>query len=124
MMQFSVAPWRILSRENFDIVRKMVLLHEKFGNYIIECARASSRNCEPIVRHMEYSFPGEGFAECKDQFMLGDKYLVAPMVIPGTERTVKLPKGIWCDDLGKQHSGDQTITIDVPLDRLPYFEKL
>ena len=41
------------------------------------------------------------FAECKDQFMLGDKYLVAPMVTQGNSRTVKLPKGKWKDDLKK-----------------------
>jgi alpha-glucosidase len=123
MMQFSVAPWRILNQENLAIVRDMALLHEKFGNYIIEYARASAKNCEPIVRHMEYSFPGEGFAECKDQFMLGDKYLVAPMVSPGTVREVKLPKGTWRDEQGKRYGGDCTITIDVPLSRLPYFTK-
>ncbi len=123
MMQFSVAPWRILSEENLAIVRKMAQLHEQFGDYIIECARASSKDCEPLVRHLEYSFPGQGFATCKDQFMLGDKYLVAPMVAPGTTREVKLPKGNWRDDLGKRHKGGRTITIDVPLERLPYFTK-
>lgn len=44
-----------------------------------------------IIRN--YVFPHEGFADCHDQFMLGDKYLVAPMVTKGTRRTVKLPKG-------------------------------
>ncbi|MDR2894885.1 MAG: glycoside hydrolase family 31 protein [Alistipes sp.] len=124
MMQFSVAPWRILSDENLAIVQEMARLHERFGEYIIECARASSHNSEPIVRHMEYSFPGQGFAECKDQFMLGDKYLVAPMVKPGTSREVKLPRGNWLDDQGRRHRGGRTITIDVPLSRLPHFEKL
>ncbi len=123
MMQFSAAPWRILSSENLAIVRKMALLHEQFGGYIIECARRSSESCEPIVRHMEYSFPGEGFSECRDQFMLGEKYMVAPMVAPGTAREVKLPNGTWQDDLGNRHEGGRTITIDVPLDRLPYFVK-
>lgn len=33
---------------------------------------------EPIIRHMEYAFPHQGFVDCRDQFMLGDKYLVAP----------------------------------------------
>lgn len=123
MMQFSVAPWRILDKENLAIVRDMALLHEKFGDYIIECARESSVDCEPIVRHMEYSFPGQGFAECTDQFMLGGKYLVAPMVASGTSREVKLPKGNWRDDLGKRHKGGKTVKIDVPAGRLPYFVK-
>lgn len=124
MMQFSVAPWRILSKENLAIVKEMALLHEKFGPYIMACARESSRSGEPIVRHMEYAFPNEGFVECKDQYMLGEKYIIAPVVAKENTRSVKLPKGQWKDDLGKKYKGGQTITVDVPLSRLPYFEKI
>lgn len=124
MMQFSVAPWRILNEENLKIVRDMSRLHEQFGNYIITYAKEASKTGEPIVRHMEYSFPGQGFELCKDQFMLGDKYLVAPVTTAEDVRTVRLPKGTWKDDEGKKHKGGKTITINVPLNRLPYFEKL
>lgn len=124
MMQFSVAPWRILNDENLAIVREAALLHERFGVYILECAREASRSGEPVVRHMAYAFPGEGFEECRDQFMLGDRYLVAPMVERGTARTVKLPRGTWRDDTGKRYRGGRTVTLDVPLSRLPWFEKL
>ncbi|MDR3188893.1 MAG: glycoside hydrolase family 31 protein [Prevotellaceae bacterium] len=124
MMQFSVAPWRILSKENLEIVKNAALLHEKFGAYIIACAREAAKTGEPIVRHMEYSFPSEGFAECKDQFMLGDRYMVAPIATNENTRTVKLPKGRWKDDAGKIHKGGKTITVDVPLERLLYFERL
>jgi alpha-glucosidase len=124
MMQFSVAPWRILDAKHLEICRKYALFHEKMGGYILECARHSSKSGEPIVRHMEYAFPHDGFVECRDQYMLGDKYLVAPMVVKGTRRSVKLPKGQWKDDLGKTHDGGKTIEIDVPLERLPYFEKV
>jgi len=123
MMQFSVAPWRILNRENLEIVRNMALLHEKFGDYILNCAKESSKTGEPIVRHLEYSFPNEGFALCNDQFMLGDKYLVAPIITPENFREVKLPKGKWKDDQGKVYSGGKTYKVDVTLDRLLYFEK-
>jgi alpha-glucosidase len=124
MMQFSVAPWRILNKENLLIVRDMAKLHEKFGAYIIACARESAKTGEPIVRHLEYAFPNEGFAECKDQFMLGGKYLIAPVMTKENSRAVKLPKGRWKDDLGNIHKGGKTITIDVPLHRLPYFERI
>lgn len=124
MMQFSVAPWRILSPQNLAIVRNMARLHEKMGNYILHCARESSHSGEPIVRAMEYAFPNEGFAACNDQFMLGERYLVAPVVTPENSRTVRLPKGKWKDEQGKIHKGGQTIRLTVPLERLPYFEKL
>ncbi len=124
MMQFSVAPWRVLNKENLEIVKAAALLHQQFGNYIINCAKESSQTGEPIVRNMEYSFPNEGFAECKDQFMLGDKYLVAPVVTPENKRTVKLPKGRWKDNQGKTYKGGRIMSFDIPLNRLLYFERL
>ena len=121
MMQFSVAPWRILSEENLEICKKYALLHKEMGPYILECAEHSARTGEPIVRAMDYSFPGEGFEECNDQYMLGDRYLVAPVMNTGVSRTVSLPKGTWIDENGKKYKGGKSYIIDVPLDRLPIF---
>lgn len=123
MMQFSVAPWRILNQENLAAVRNMAHLHQKFGAYILEYAEKSSRNGEPIIRHMEYAFPHQGFESCKDQFMLGDKYLIAPVVNNETQRKVILPKGEWIDDMGKKYKGGKEYLMKVPLERLVYFEK-
>lgn len=124
MMQFSVAPWRVLGEKNREICAKYAKLHENMGPYILQCARYSSETGEPIVRSMEYSFPHQGFLYCTDQYMLGDKYLVAPMVNKGYQRTVLLPKGKWKDETGKIYKGGKSIIIDVPIERLPYFEKL
>jgi alpha-glucosidase len=124
MMQFSVAPWRILNEENLNICRKYAGLHESMGDYILGLARQSAQTGEPVVRHMEYAFPHQGFVDCKDQFMLGEKYMVAPMVEKGNRRRVRIPEGIWKDDLGKRHKGPETIEIDVPVDRLPCFERI
>ena len=124
MMQFSVAPWRILDEKHLAICRDYAHLHEKMGGYILEQARHSAETGEPILRHMEYAFPHQGFIDCKDQFMLGDKYLVAPIVTKGHKRKVMLPKGQWKDDTGKKFRGPKTIEIEVPLERLPWFEKI
>ncbi|MCD7935407.1 MAG: glycoside hydrolase family 31 protein [Tannerellaceae bacterium] len=121
MMQFSVAPWRVLDKEHLDICIKYAKWHEELGDYILTQARHASQTGEPVVRHMEYSFPGQGFEECIDQFMLGDKYLVAPVMTPEDTRTVQLPKGTWRDDTGKQYKGGKTYTLHVPIDRLPWF---
>lgn len=124
MMQFSVAPWRILDKEHLEIVRKAAHLHQQFGDYILKLARESAKTGEPIIRHMEYAFPHQGFTNCKDQFMLGDKYLVAPVVTSSNTRTVYLPKGNWVDDQGKKYRGGKTITVEITLDRLLYFKKI
>lgn len=91
------------------------------GDYILSLAKEASITGEPIVRHMEYAFPNQGFEECKDQYMLGNKYLVAPIMSSDNTRIVKLPKGKWKDDMGKLYKGGKTYTIDVPLSRLPWF---
>jgi alpha-glucosidase len=121
MMQFSVAPWRVLDKKHLEICKKAALLHAKMGSYIYELAQKAAKDGEPIVRHLEYAFPNEGFASCDDQFMLGGQYLVAPMSEKGFKRSVKLPKGNWIDELGKKYEGGKTIEIEVPLERLPYF---
>lgn len=123
MMQFSVAPWRILSKENLEICRKYALWHESLGDYIISQAKYSAVTGEPIVRHMEYSFPGEGFENVNDQYMLGDKYLVAPVSSAENRRSVKLPSGEWVDDLGNVYAGGRTYDVEVPLERLLYFTR-
>ncbi|MDA3928467.1 MAG: hypothetical protein PF541_05870, partial [Prolixibacteraceae bacterium] len=123
MMQFSVAPWRVLDEKHLSICREAALLHAKMGDYIVELAQKAAGDGEPIVRHMEYVFPNQGFESCNNQYMLGDKYLVAPMVEKGTSRTVKLPKGKWIDDQGKIYQGGKTVSIEVPLNRLVYLVK-
>jgi len=123
MMQFSVAPWRVLDTMHLRFAKEAALLHAKMGNYIFSLAQQAAIDGEPIVRHMEYAYPGQGFESSDDQYMLGDKYLVAPMVEKGNTRTVKLPKGNWTDDLGKSYKGGTTVSINVPLNRLPYFVK-
>jgi alpha-glucosidase (family GH31 glycosyl hydrolase) len=123
MMQFSVAPWRILNKEDFAAVKNAVAIRTKFTPLIMELANNAAKTGEPIVRSMEYEFPNQGYAQINDQFMLGSKLLVAPATEKGqTTKKVFLPKGKWKSDEGKIYKGGQAITIEVPLKRLPYFE--
>ena len=124
MMQFSAAPWRVLSRQNLAAVKKAVDIRTKYTPYLMEQAKKAAATGEPIARSMEYEFPNQGFAEVKGQFMLGNKYLVAPMLVNGGTKTVYLPKGSWKDDQGKKIKGPVTLTIEVALDRLPVFERV
>lgn len=124
IMQFSVAPWRILDKRHLDICRQYAQWHHKLSAYIIDQARKSAHTGEPIVRAMDYCFPGEGFEGVTDQYMLGDRYLVAPVYTQHDRRTVRLPRGKWRDDQGKTWRGGRSYTIDVPIERLPWFEKI
>ena len=122
MMQFSLSPWKVLSKENLEIVKKCCQIHEKISNYIKELVIKSSNDASPIICSLAFNFPNDGYEEIQDEFMLGDKYLIAPVVTKQTfKRKVILPKGQWLDDLGNTYQGPNTIEIEVPLERLPYF---
>ena len=125
MMQFSVAPWRILSSENQEICLQMAKLHEKMGDHILDLAHQAAKSGEPIVKPMELAFPGNGFETIIDQFVLGDDIIVTPVLEKGSRsRTVILPNGRWKDENGKIYKGNREIKIEVPLKRLPYFKKV
>ena len=125
MMQFSWAPWRVLDTYHAGLCLEAAMLHKKFAPYIIEQVKSSAVSGEPIVRHMEYEFPHRGYERVLDQFMLGDRYLVAPVITRGqTERAVILPEGKW-KYLGKtEYTGGSAVTVPAPIDTLPYFERV
>lgn len=122
MMQFSVAPWRVLDAERLGYCRDAARLHEKLAPYLLETAAQAAKTGEPIVRSMEYMYPGKGFWDCRDQYMLGSKYLVAPILTPDGKRTVRLPRGAWVDDQGKRFKGPLVIEVSALLGRIPYYE--
>ena len=123
MMQFSVAPWRILDKQHMDAVKKSVDIRMEHSGLILELAEESAKTGEPILAGLEYHFPNQGFENVKDQFMLGSDILVAPMLEKGIRRNVVLPKGNWVSDDGKTYKGGNSYPIDVPLERLPYFKR-
>jgi len=125
MMQFSVAPWRVLDPAHFDAVKKAVQIREKYKDYILELAVNASKTGEPIVKPLEFNYPGKGYATITDQFLLGDKLLVAPVLIKGaTSRKIVIPEGKWKSFDGTEIKGPKTIEIPVKLNDLPYYEKI
>lgn len=125
MMQFSVAPWRVLSKENLAICKNMANLHFQMGKEILELAKTCAVSGEPMVRNLEYEFPGKGFEEIKDQFLLGSKILVAPSVHKGERsREVVFPEGKWKGDDGSVVTGPAKLKIEVPLERLPWYRRI
>ena len=125
MMQFSVAPWRVLDKTHLQAVKKAIDIRQKYKGYILQLAKNAATTGEPIMRPMEYNYPKQGFAEVKDQFMLGNRILVAPVLDKGArKRSVKLPKGKWQLSSGKTIEGGKIIELDVALSDLLYLEKM
>jgi len=122
MMQFSVAPWRILDEEHFAACKKAVDIRQQNIDVIVKLVKESAQTGEPVVRMMEYVFPHQGYADVKDQFMLGDSILVAPVLEKGARsRKIVLPEGIWLDWHGKKIKGSKTTIVEAGIDEIPYF---
>jgi alpha-glucosidase (family GH31 glycosyl hydrolase) len=95
------------------------------GKEIIALAEESAVSGEPMVRNLEYEYPGKGYEDIKDEFLLGNKILVAPVVVKGQrEREVIFPEGKWQGDDGSIVTGPVKQKIEVPLDRLPWYRKI
>jgi len=125
MMQFSVAPWRVLDSEHLNAVKKAVDLRAHFTEKIMELAQHAAEMGEPIVRHLEYEFPGQGYADISDQFLLGDSILVAPVLQPDQDsQEIIIPPGTWKNAEGDVVEGPATITTHVALDELLYYTRI
>ena len=122
MMQFSAAPWRMLKGEHLKAVRDAAWLRMRFTPYIVQTAKDSAKSGEPMLRAMEYEFPGCGYEKVTDQFMLGSDLLVAPQTTKGAAtRKVFVPAGEWKADDGTVVKGPCEIEVKTPLSRLPHF---
>ncbi|MFA5815692.1 MAG: DUF5110 domain-containing protein [Bacteroidales bacterium] len=88
-------------------------LYSTFAQYYFEG--------KPPFRAMQLveGFPATG--EIKDQYMVGDNLLVAPLFTGETERKVILPPGKWYDFYTGSLAGEGTITVKPGLDKIPLF---
>ena len=122
MMQFSAAPWRMLKGEHLEAVRAAAQLRMKFADRILSVAKESAKTGEPMLRSMEYAYPGNGWECVTDQFLLGDGLLVAPQVVKGAKtRKVRIPPGAWRGDDGESVVGPKELEVATPISRLPHF---
>ena len=82
----------------------------------------------PIVRPLFFRNPeDENTYSIRDQFLLGNRFLVAPVLTKGaTARDIYLPAGLWKDFWsGKIFHGEQKLAAyPAPLDTLPVFVAL
>ncbi|MBE6673881.1 MAG: hypothetical protein E7596_02100 [Ruminococcaceae bacterium] len=125
MMQFSRAPWRVLSKDAYNTVYSAYLLHSALADEIIELVSNAEKTGEPILRCLEYNDPNQGYAHITDEFMLGGDILVCPVVTKGTrQKEITLPFGTWQDEDGNIYEGRQTLTMPTPLEKLLWFRRI
>ena len=125
MIQFSIAPWRVLKPANYAIVLRLLKLREQYAEDIISLAHNAAQSHEPIVRPLEYEFPHQGYEKETTMYMLGSKYLVIPVLEKGASvRTIKLPAGTWKDVDGSTYAGGKMVTLEYPLEKIYVLESM
>ena len=123
MMQFSVAPWRILDSLHLQAVLKSVALRQQYLPYLMEVITKSVKSGQPVIKALEYDFPNQQLENIKDQFMLGDKFMVAPILTKSTTRSIIFPPGKW-KYKNQIIKGSTKKEFNVSLDELLVFERL
>lgn len=125
MMQFSWAPWRVLSDTYLGMVTRAAQLHKSMADEIITLVRDAERTGEPIVRTLEYNDPHQGYEKITDEYMLGDDILVCPVITKGTfEKDITFPQGLWKNEDGKIYEGRQVVHMPTPVDKLLWFRRV
>jgi alpha-D-xyloside xylohydrolase len=112
--------------EAYPILVKYLNVRQAMRAYVRDTMRQAHETGKPVMRPMFYEYPAdETCAGLKDQYMFGDRYLVAPVMQPGQRsRRVYLPAGTWENvDTGETHSGGGWITAPAPLAAMPVFQK-
>lgn len=124
LMPVAIIPYEAWNLTDLTQLKEILSWRDKAGDYILALARTSGITAEPIIRHIEYHFPKSGFANCRDEFMIGSKYLVAPVISSGNTRMVRLPKGRWKDLRGRVYQGPRVIDADVSGGKTAIYELL
>lgn len=122
MMQFSAAPWRILDETHQKAVYKAVAIRQRYVPYILRTMEYAVRTGMPAVKPLEFDYPGQGYENVKDQFLLGDSLMIAPIVTKKNTRTVIFPTGSWRYNDHVFH-GPSEKEFKVALDELLIFER-
>lgn len=118
-------PWQF-GQETLDINRKYIELRYKFLPYLYDLCYEESKTGLPILRPLVMHDQKDKKArECNDEYMVGSKILVAPVVQQGARaRMVYLPKGEWVDYwTGERIAGECYILKEAPLDICPIYIK-
>ena len=112
---------RFADDANRRALQRTLTLRKEMNDYVEGLLRESLTTREPIIRLMEYQYPGQGFADCTDQFMLGPDCLVAPLLDGEPQRLVRLPRGAWTAADGTKYRGPRVIRVDVSDGCMPVF---
>ena len=112
--------------EVYAILRTWLERRLRLRPYLAELYREASLTGAPLMRPMFFEFPEDGRCwELEDQYMLGSRYLVAPVLeAEADSREVYLPAGRWkLLFSGEMYEGGRTYRFPAPLEEMPVLER-
>ena len=112
--------------EVYAILRSWLERRLHLRPYLASLYREASETGAPLMRAMFFEFPGDARCwELEDQYMLGSRYLAAPVLTPGAvSREVYLPAGRWkLLSTGETYAGGRTVLLPTPLEEMPVLER-
>ena len=103
--------------------KKAIELRYRLIPYLYTCAAETARTGAPIMRPLFLEFPQDDKTfNLRDEWLVGDRLLAAPVLAQGGTRSVYLPAGQWYDfNTGAAVAGGQTLSRQVPLDVIPAY---
>ncbi|KAK0643684.1 31 glucosidase [Cercophora newfieldiana] len=117
--------------EVYEICKTYLFLREKLRDYVREVMDDAHQHGDPVIRPLFYGFPEDASSwEVTDEYLLGGRYLVAPILVAGQrQRKVWLPRGgNWQllsaqgERVGEVLEGGVETSVDAPLEYMPVFE--
>lgn len=118
-------PWQF-DQQTLDINRKYIKLHYHFLPYLYDLCYQETQTGLPILRPLVLHYTADpNVAQCNDEYLVGDKILVAPITDQGaTARSVYLPEGEWINYWDNSRiQGGRYILQAAPLDYCPIYIK-
>lgn len=114
-------PWKFGGNRGEELA-KVIRWRAEQSEFMGALLNEASNTAEAMMRTLDYMFPKDGFSNCYDHYMLGDKWLIAPPVDGEKMRAVRLPRGVWEDMRGRRYRGPRVVNVDVSRGELPIFE--
>ena len=88
-------PWSV-DEESSEVAKKFAEIKIKMLPYILEAAEEANKTGVPVLRAMMLEFPEDpSCAQLDRQYMLGSKFLVAPVFSEDNKVSYYIPAGKW-----------------------------
>ena len=119
-------PWSV-DEESSEVAKKFAEIKLSLKPYLLDCAKEAHETGIPVLRAMMLEFPDDRACDTLDrQYMLGSKYLVAPVFSEDGSVSYYLPAGTWkhcIDGRTKTLASGEWLTETYDFLSLPLWER-